>query len=63
MKLIFLAMQFWNKVRNDKIEELSKHLEEQKIREEKKSECIASCSESVEDNPLAHKIKEKSEEA
>jgi len=28
-------MQFWNKVRNDKLEELSMFLEKQKIREEK----------------------------
>lgn len=55
-------MQFWNKVRNDKIEELSMFLEKQKIREEKKSKGIASDSESDEDNPLAAKI-EKSEEA
>ncbi|XP_011159352.2 general transcription factor 3C polypeptide 6 [Solenopsis invicta] len=42
------AMQFWNKVRNDKLEELSMFLEKQKIREEKKSKGIA--SDSDEDN-------------
>jgi hypothetical protein len=41
-------MQFWNKVRNDKLEELSMFLEKQKIREEKKSKGIA--SDSDEDN-------------
>lgn len=57
-------MQFWNKVHNDKLEELNKHLEEQKISEEKKPESIASGSQSVEDNSLVvHKTKEKSEEA
>lgn len=57
-------MQFWNKVRNDKLEELSMFLEKQKIREEKKSKGIASNSESDEENPLAaHKTKEKTEEA
>lgn len=62
MKLIFLAMQFWNKVRDDKLEELSMFLEKQKIREEKKSKGIPADSESDEDNPLAAKTKEKSEE-
>ncbi|KAL0122333.1 hypothetical protein PUN28_007217 [Cardiocondyla obscurior] len=57
------AMQFWNKIRNDKLEELSVFLEKQKIREEKKSKGIASDSESDEDIPLASKTKENSEEA
>lgn len=58
------AMQFWNKVRNDKLEELSMFLEKQKIREEKKSKGMASNSESDEENPLAaYKTKEKTEEA
>lgn len=56
------AMQFWNKVRDDKLEELSMFLEKQKIREEKKSKGIPADSESDEDNPLAAKTKEKSEE-
>lgn len=63
MKLIFLAMQFWNKVRDDKLEELSMFLEKQKIREEKKSKGITADSESDEDNPLVTKTKKKSEEA
>ncbi|XP_077281058.1 general transcription factor 3C polypeptide 6 [Temnothorax americanus] len=57
------AMQFWSKVRNDKLEELNVFLEKQKIREEKKSKGILSDSEPDEDNPLVAKIKEKSEEA
>lgn len=56
-------MQFWSKVRDDKLEELSTFLEKQKIREEKKSKGIPADSESDEDNPLAVKTKEKSEEA
>lgn len=57
------AMQFWNKVRDDKLEELSMFLEKQKIREEKKSKGITADSESDEDNPLVTKTKKKSEEA
>ncbi|XP_071563254.1 uncharacterized protein [Temnothorax nylanderi] len=57
------AMQFWSKVRNDKLEELSMFLAKQKIREEKKSKGILSDSEPDEDNLLVAKIKEKSEEA
>jgi len=55
-------MQFWNKVRDEKLEELSIFLEKQKIREEKKSKGIALDSESDEENPIVQKIKEKSEE-
>jgi len=54
-------MQFWNKVRDEKLEELSIFLEKQKIREEKKSKGIALDSESDEENPI-QKTKEKSEE-
>ncbi|TGZ45621.1 general transcription factor 3C polypeptide 6 [Temnothorax longispinosus] len=57
------AMQFWSKVRNDKLEELNMFLEKQKIREEKKSKGILSDSEPDEDNPLVAKNKEKSEKA
>ncbi|EGI67212.1 PREDICTED: general transcription factor 3C polypeptide 6 isoform X1 [Acromyrmex echinatior] len=56
------AMQFWNKVRDEKLEELSIFLEKQKIREEKKSKGIALDSESDEENLVVQKTKEKSEE-
>jgi len=57
------AMQFWSKIRNDRLEELSIFLEKQKIREEKKSKGIASDSESDEDNTLTAETKEKLKEA
>jgi len=64
MKLIFLAMQFWNKIRDYKLEkEMITFLEKQKIRAEKKSKDIALNSESDEDDSVVHKTKEKAEEA
>lgn len=60
---MFLAMQLWSKVRNDRLEQLSIFLEKQKIREEKKSKGIASDSESDEDNSLTAETKEKLKEA
>nr|XP_012225219.1 PREDICTED: general transcription factor 3C polypeptide 6 [Linepithema humile]XP_012225220.1 PREDICTED: general transcription factor 3C polypeptide 6 [Linepithema humile] len=57
------ALQFWNKVRDDRLEELSTYLEKQKIREEKKSKGIEPDSESDENSSfLTRKTKEKSKE-
>ncbi|CAL1675433.1 unnamed protein product [Lasius platythorax] len=54
------ALQYWNKIRDDRLEELSTFLEKQKIREEKKSKGIVPDSESDEDNLcIPYKIKEK----
>jgi len=63
MKLIFLAMQFWNKMLYCKQEkEIITFLEKQKIRAEQKSKDIALNSESDEDDSVVHKTKEKAEE-
>jgi len=57
-------MQFWNKIRDCKLEkEMITFLEKQKIRAEKKSKDSALNSESDEDNSVVHKTKEKAEEA
>ncbi|KAL6255916.1 hypothetical protein P5V15_013156 [Pogonomyrmex californicus] len=53
------AMEFWNKIRNDKLEELNTYLEKHKIREEKKSQDTPN---SDEDNLVEHKTEENSEE-
>ncbi|EZA56373.1 hypothetical protein DMN91_010300 [Ooceraea biroi] len=45
------ALQFWNKMHDDRMEELRLYLEKQKIREEKKSKGIATDSESDEEVP------------
>ncbi|XP_011644332.1 general transcription factor 3C polypeptide 6 [Pogonomyrmex barbatus] len=52
------AMKFWNKIRNDKLEELNTYLEKHKIREEKKSQDTPN---SDEDNIVEHKTEENSE--
>lgn len=63
MNLIFAALQFWSKVHDDRLEELSTYLEKQKIREEKKSKGIESDSESDENSSfITHKAEEKSKE-
>lgn len=55
------ALQYWNKIRDDRMEELSTYLEKQKIREEKKSKGIMLDSESDEDLFIPYQIKEISE--
>lgn len=44
------ALEFWNKVHDNRLEELSTYLEKQKIREERKSKGIESDSESDENS-------------
>jgi len=61
IKLIFPAMQFWNKMLDYK--EIITFLDKQKIRAEKKSKDVALNSESDEDDSVVHKTKEKAEEA